>query len=144
MIFPSAFLALLQATAPPSPVPSPLPSVAPPPEIARVLADYESAWSRRDADALATLFAEDGFVLAGGHPAVRGRAAIRALYAGKGGPLALRAFAWAAEGATGWVIGGYGRARGAPDDGKFTLTLRREADRWLIVSDMDNGNVWRP
>jgi ketosteroid isomerase-like protein len=27
------------------------------------------------------------------------------------------------------------------DVGKFTLTLRKGADgRWLIVSDMDNGN----
>jgi hypothetical protein len=24
--------------------------------------------------------------------------------------------------------------------GKFTLTLRRVAGKWLIVSDMDNGN----
>ena len=30
---------------------------------------------------------------------------------------------------------------GAADEGKFTLTLRRETDgRWLIVSDMDDSN----
>ena len=33
------------------------------------------------------------------------------------------------------------RREGEPDVGKFTLTLVRGAgDRWLIVSDMDNGN----
>jgi len=41
----------------------------------------------------------------------------------------------------GYVIGGYARQKGEPDVGKFTLTLTRRADgRWLIVSDMDNGN----
>ena len=127
-----------------SPTAAALPSVALPPELARVLADYESAWGRHDADALAGLFAEDGFVLAGGHPPARGRVAIRALYAGKGGPLALRALAYAVAGDVGYVIGAYAMARGAPDDGKFTLTLRRVDGRWLIFSDMDNGNVWRP
>jgi ketosteroid isomerase-like protein len=30
------------------------------------------------------------------------------------------------------------------DDGKFTLTLRKDSDgRWLIMSDMDNGNAPR-
>jgi hypothetical protein len=60
----------------------------------------------------------------------------------RGGPLALRALAFASEGATGFVIGGYARRKGEPDVGKFTLTLRREVSgRWLIMSDMDNGNV---
>jgi ketosteroid isomerase-like protein len=28
-----------------------------------------------------------------------------------------------------------------PDEGKFTLTLRKDKDgSWLIVSDMDNSN----
>jgi len=31
--------------------------------------------------------------------------------------------------------------KGEPDGGKFTLTLRKAGDgRWLIMSDMDNGN----
>ncbi|HET8646890.1 MAG TPA: DUF4440 domain-containing protein, partial [Vicinamibacteria bacterium] len=91
------------------------------------------------------LFTDDGFVLASGGPAVRGRAAIEKHYTGQGGPLALRAFAYASEGASGYIIGGYGRARNEPDTGKFTLTLRRgEGGRWLIVSDMDNGNSRPP
>jgi len=41
----------------------------------------------------------------------------------------------------GYIIGGYSAEPGKPDDGKFTLTLRKSEDgRWLIVSDMDNSN----
>lgn len=113
-----------------------------PPEIARVLSDYESAWQAKDAAGLAELFAEDGFVLSNGHAPVRGRPAIREFYSGQGGPLALRAIAWAREGSVGYIIGGYARERDADEIGKFTLTLTRTADgRWWIVSDMDNGNT---
>ena len=120
------------------------PSVQLPPELARVLTDYEQAWSSRDAGALARLFAEDGFVLPNGSLPVRGRAEIQRYYTGAGGPLSLRAFAFAAEGKVGYIIGGFTRAKGEPDAGKFTLTLRKGTDgRWMIVSDMDNGNRQR-
>ena len=118
-----------------------LPSLTLPPELARVLTDYETAWQRQDAPALAALFAEDGFVLSGGTRPVRGRAAIAAHYTGKGGPLALRALAYATAGDSGFVVGAYAEQRGQPDAGKFTLTLRRDGARWLIFSDMDNGNA---
>ena len=136
------------AAAPTAPGASPfaetLPSVTLPAALSRVLTDYEKAWAAKDAAGLAALFAEDGFVLAGGTPPVRGRAAIQRHYAGKGGPLSLRALAFSTEGATGYIIGGYGSAAGQPDTGKFTLTLRKDAEgRWLIVSDMDNGNARR-
>lgn len=124
-----------------SPAPARLPSVALPPELARVLTDYEAAWRGKDAAALARLFAEDGFVLARGKPPVRGREAIEKAYAGAGGPLALRALAFAVEGPVGYIIGGYAARAGEPDDGKFTLTLEKGPDgKWLIMSDMDNGN----
>ena len=120
------------------------PTVNLPQELARVLTDYEAAWQSRDAARLAGLFAEDGFVLPNGGPPVRSRAAIQKHYTGSGGPLALRAIAFAAEGRVGYIIGGYGPARGDPDTGKFTLTLRKGSDgRWLIVSDMDSGNQRR-
>jgi ketosteroid isomerase-like protein len=112
-----------------------------PPELARVLTDYEAAWRAGDGAALARLFDADGFVLPNGGPAVKGRAAIQQYYKGPGGPLVLHAFASATEGAVGYIIGGFARQEGQPDVGKFTLTLRKGADgRWLIVSDMDNGN----
>ncbi len=120
------------------------PSVSLPPELARVLTDYEAAWSKRDAAALAGLFAEDGFVLPGGRTPMRGRAAIEKHYTGQGGPLSLRAIAYAAEGGVGYIIGGYTDTAGKPDIGKFTLTLHKGSDgRWLIMSDMDNSNKRR-
>ena len=121
---------------------APTRGLALPAPLARVLTDYERAWQARDPRALAALFAEEGFVLPNGAPAVRGRAAIEGYYAGHGGPLSLRAFAFATEGSTGYILGGYARQPGQPDVGKFTLTLRRDVSgRWLIVSDMDNGNA---
>jgi ketosteroid isomerase-like protein len=124
-----------------SPAPPQFPSVALPAPLARVLTDYETAWRERDAAALAALFSEDGFVLSNGVPPVRGRAQIERHYAGQGGPLALRALAFATDGSIGYIIGGFARRAGEADVGKFTLTLRQDANqRWLIVSDMDNGN----
>ena len=118
-----------------------LPSVLLPIPLARVLTDYEVAWRNKDAAALAALFCEDGFVLSGGAPPVRGREQMQKHYAGQGGPLALRALAFATEGSVGYIIGAFSRRKGDADIGKFTLTLRRHADgRWLILSDMDNGN----
>lgn len=120
------------------------PTVELPAALARVLTDYEAAWIRKDAAALASLFVEDGFVLPPWHPPVRGRAAIEKYYADAGGPLALRAIAFRAKGNVGYIIGGYARVKGEPDRGKFTLTLRRGAGgRWLIVSDMDSPNQQR-
>lgn len=122
--------------------PPPLPSVALPPALDRVLRDYESAWRRGDPAALAALFTDDGFVLQGGGPPVRGRAAIAAAYAGQGGaPLRLRALAWATADTVGYVVGAYGYDGTAGDVGKFTLALRRaRGGAWRIASDMDNAN----
>jgi ketosteroid isomerase-like protein len=132
---------LVAASASGQDTPAAEPSVSLPPDLARVLTDYEAAWSKKDAAALAGLFAEDGFVLPSGNPPVRGRAAIQKHYTGHGGPLSLRAIAYAAEGRVGYIIGGYTDTAGKPDIGKFTLTLRKGSDgRWLILSDMDNSN----
>lgn len=140
----AAVLALLQATAAaaaPNPAPVPQPSVQLPAELSRVLTDYETAWRARDAAALARLFAEDGFVMSNNQPPVRGRAAIEERYTGSGGSLFLRAFAYATDGKTGYILGGFTNRQGGADIGKFTLTLSKGADgRWLIFSDMDNGN----
>jgi ketosteroid isomerase-like protein len=117
------------------------PSIALPADLARVLRDYEIAWSAMDATALSHLFTEDGLVLSDGHEPVRGRAAIATFYRGKGGPLSLRALAFGADAQVGYIVGGFAAIPGQPDIGKFTLTLRKDEDgRWLIVSDMDNSN----
>lgn len=120
-----------------------LPSVSLPPELDRVLRDYERAWRAGDAAALAALFAEDGFVLQSNRPPIRGRSAIKAAYEGEGGAaLQLRALAYSADETVGYIIGAYGYGAASSDTGKFTLTLQRAPGApWKIVSDMDNLNA---
>lgn len=123
------------------PTPAPLPSVTLPAELDRVLRDYERAWQGNDAAGLAALFAEDGFVLSNGEPPVRGRAAIRTAYQRAGGPLHLRALAYATQDSLGYIIGAYGYGSDSTDVGKFVLALRRSPGTpWLIAADIDNGN----
>jgi ketosteroid isomerase-like protein len=121
---------------------APLPSVNLPPDLDRVLRDYERAWQAGDAAALAALFTPDGFV-----PTrfgwVRGSAAVAATYANASGPLRLRALAFATGDTVGYIVGayGYGQGAGAPDTGNFVLAVRRAAGgSWLIAADLDNGN----
>ncbi len=120
-----------------------LPDVTLPTQLGRVLRDYERAWRAGDAAALAALFAEDGFVLQSNRPPIRGRPAIQAAYEGQGGgPLRLRALAFATEDSIGYIIGAYGYDNTPGDTGKFTLTLHRApGGTWLIFSDMDNPNA---
>ena len=120
-------------------------ALALPPDLNRVLRDYERAWRARDARALANLFAEDGYVLANAKPPVRGRAAIREAYARAGGPLWLRALAFEAEGRAGYIVGVYSGKADGPETGKFVLALKRGATgRWLIAADIDNSSTPRP
>lgn len=123
-----------------------MPSVTLPPALERVLRDYEKHWAAGDGAALAELFAEDGFVLQGNQLPVRGRAAIRDMYARQaGGALRLRALSYATADSIGYILGAYGYGNAGPGDiGKFTLTLRKgPGGRWLIFSDMDNLNPRR-
>jgi hypothetical protein len=112
-----------------------------PPEFARVLRDYETAWRARDAQRLAALFHADGFVLSSGSPPARGRDAIARHYGNAGGNLYLHAVSYAAADTIGYIVGLYGST---PSDrgGKFVLALRRANARqpWLIAADMDNRN----
>lgn len=127
--------------------PARLPSVELPPELDRVLRDYERAWSQGDAEGLARLFTEDGFVP---RPQgwTRGRAAILDAYASTGGDLRLRAHAFATSGTVGWIAGSYGYAEEAAlrDMGRFLLALRRESGDapWRIAADLDHGNQGTP
>ena len=135
-----ALVASAFAQTPAAPAPARMPSVELPPELDRVLRDYEKGWQGKDENALASIFAEDGFVLASGKPPVRGRDAIREAYKDSGGPLALRALAYATDGNVGWIIGAFG-GDSSSDFGKFVLALRRGKDgRWMIAADIDNSN----
>ena len=118
-----------------------LPTIALPAELDRVLRDYERLWRARDAKGLASLFTTDGFVLSSGQPPVRGRAAVQARYTGQGGPLHLRAVAYATDDTLGYIVGTYGGTQSEMNEGKFILLLRRAPDRrWLIAADMDNSS----
>ena len=118
-----------------------LPSVSLPPGLDRVLRDYERHWQARNPEALADQFVADGFVLQAGRLPVRGRAAIIEAYRGSGGPLALRALAYATADTVGYIIGAYASTKGGEDIGKFILAIRREpGGPWRIAADMDNGN----
>lgn len=117
------------------------PSVTLPPALDRVLRDYEQGWENGDAAAVARLFASDGFALPNRKPPARGHDAIRAAYQGNGGPLRLRALAYATADSIGWIVGAYAYGeRTSPDIGKFVLALRKDrSGRWLIAADIDNA-----
>ena len=124
---------------PQAPAVAPQPSVTLPPELARVLTDYEAAWSSRDAVALSRLFADNRVVVPNACPPVKGRGAVQQCYTGSGGALSLRAVAFGVDGSLGYIIGAYTPQKGQPDGGKFTLTLLKEEGRWLILADMDRS-----
>lgn len=124
-----------------TPPPAPLPSAQLPPEMDRVLRDYERLWAAGDAAGLAALFTDDGFAMQNGRPPVRGRAAIQQAYANARGPLRLRALAFGEDGTVGYIIGAFAYGEEPGDMGKFVLALRREpGGPWLIASDIDNTN----
>jgi ketosteroid isomerase-like protein len=153
LLFP-LFSALLSALAvaqspAPSTAPAPIasaPSVELPADLARVLRDYEQAWTAADSEALARLFTTDGYALPSGQPPAAGASAIRQAYKkNAGSPLVLRALHYAQSGDMAYIIGGFGWEAGKPDFGKFVLVLRKDKDgRWLIAADMDNANAPPP
>ena len=123
-----------------SQAPAPLPSVTLPPELDRVLRDYEKNWKASNGPGLSELFTEDGFINRGGW--IRGRDAIRQAYsASSGGDLRLRAVGYAAGDTVGYIVGGYRYGEAANDGGKFVLALRRAPrGEWKIAADLDAAN----
>ncbi len=121
--------------------PAQLPSVTLPPELDRVLRDYERAWAAGDENALAALFTDDGFVLQMGRAPVRGTDAIRQAYGSSGGALYLRALGYATDGNVGYIVGAFGMTPDR-DGGKFVLALRRDpGGPWKIAADIDNPSA---
>jgi hypothetical protein len=118
-----------------------MPAIALPPELDRILRDYERDWRAKDAVKLAALFTEDGFVLPNNEPPARGAAGIVGAYTGHGGPLTLAALAYAVDDTVGYIVGTYGGPDVATHEGKYLLALRRApGGPWLIAADMDNAN----
>lgn len=118
-----------------------LPSVSLPPELDRVLRDYETAYARRDSAALAALFAEDGFLLPAGGPPVRGHGSVARVLSLEGGPLSLVPVSYALGDSVAYVIGTFGAERSAGEGGKFVLALkRRGAEPWRVAADIANPN----
>lgn len=118
------------------PVPIELPS-----ELAAVLRNYERAWRARDAEALSRLFVDSATVLTNTGNLVVGRGAVRDRYAGSGGTLFLRAYAYAAADHVAHIIGGYALNVNGPDAGTYVLALVRRgtAGPWLIAADLDRA-----
>jgi hypothetical protein len=116
-----------------------LPTVALPPELDRVLRDYERAWAAGDETALAALFTDDALRLPSGFPAVQGRAAIQQSYEDVIVPVQLRALAYAADGTAGYIVGAYTHEPLDFELGKFTFALRRApGGPWMIASEIQN------
>ena len=132
-----------EAQTPPAPPPLPsLPSITLPPDLDRVLRDYERHWRAGDETALAALFTPDGFVPTG-RGWVRGSDGIRKTYESFSGDLRLRALAYAVDDTIGYIVGAYRYGEGASDGGKFVLALRRAPGGegpWLIAADIDQSN----
>jgi ketosteroid isomerase-like protein len=115
------------------------PAITLPPELDRVLRDYERAWREGNAAALAALFIEDGFAVQSGSPLARGRDAIAKNVDGPGGALRLSAFAFAVSDSTGYIVGGYRYPETIGPGGRFVLALHKRQDGfWLIAADLDN------
>jgi ketosteroid isomerase-like protein len=117
--------------------PAQLPSVDLPPDLNRVIRDYETHWKGRDGAALSELFTDDGFIARG--PWIRGRDAIRAAYAtSSGGDLRLRAVGYATGDTVGYIVGAFRYGESPNDGGKFILALRRApGGQWKIAADLD-------
>ncbi len=119
--------------------PAALPIVDLPADLARVLRDYERHWHAGNADALVSLFTEDGLVARRGGW-IRGTAALREALQRTSSQLRLRPVAYSVDEQVGYIVGafGYGDQPSTPDRGLFILTLRKSpAGRWLIAADLD-------
>lgn len=115
------------------------PAITLPPELDRVLRDYERAWRDGDGAALSALFLEDGFAVQSGSPLARGRDAIAKNVDGPGGALQLTAYAFAISDSTGYIVGGYRYPETVGPGGRFVLALHKRQDGfWLIAADLDN------
>jgi ketosteroid isomerase-like protein len=118
--------------------PQSLPTTELPPQLDRVLREYEQHWRAGNVDELVALFTEDGFAARRGGW-IRGRERLRQSLEGTSSDLRLRAVAYEVDGRVGYIVGAYAYGEEpSADRGMFMLTLRRTTDgRWLIAADLD-------
>lgn len=113
----------------------PPPTINLPPELDRLLRDYERFQRAGDKEGIASLFTEDGmFPSANGW--LRGREKIGTADGIGIANLRLRPTAYSVDGATGYIAGFFGNANypSAPDIARLLFAVRREPDgKWRIA-----------
>src|SRR5262249_8260662 len=100
---------------------------------------YVAAYNRKDATALAALYADDALLLPPGRPMIRGRRAIEQFWkTGVGSGLSLTTVDRGIGTDTGYLVGTYS-FDGGPIAGDFAVCLRRDhVGRWRIAADIWN------
>jgi ketosteroid isomerase-like protein len=107
-----------------------------------LLKQYENAYNRGDAAALADLYAEDGLLLPPDRPMVRGRAAIERVWkSAMGSGLKLSVVERGVGSDTGYLIGKFSFP-GNTQAGKFVVCVKRDNQgRWRIAADIWNNDA---
>jgi uncharacterized protein (TIGR02246 family) len=116
-------------------------------QIGRVMAEYEAAYHRNDAAAMAQLYAPNGLLLPPGRELIRGRDAIRKFWEqGMEAGFQMETLQVSAGIGTGFAVGRYYIPADAENDaesGKYVITFERQPDGvWRVAADIwnEDGN----
>jgi uncharacterized protein (TIGR02246 family) len=116
-------------------------------QISRVMAEYEAAYHRNDAAAMAQLYAPNGLLLPPGRELIRGRDAIRKFWEqGMEAGFQMETLEVSAGMGTGFAVGRYyipADAENDPESGKYVITFERQPDGvWRVAADIwnEDGN----
>ncbi len=108
---------------------------------------FEEAFARRDAPALAQMYAEDAHAYPPGAPAALGRAGIEELWKGvlamPVGRIRLETGDVGGEGSTAWESGRYillGSNGATMDEGKYVVVWKHEESGWKLYRDIWNSD----
>jgi ketosteroid isomerase-like protein len=118
-------------------------------EISAAMARFLERFAANDVKGIAACYTEDAQMLAANMEAIRGRAAIEAVFKFTGAPghtLEFETLELEVHGATAVALGRYVRRRGDGstfDRGKYVTILKRAADGWKIHRDMFNSSLPR-
>jgi uncharacterized protein (TIGR02246 family) len=116
-------------------------------QISRVMAEYQSAYHRNDASAMAELYAPNGLLLPPGRELIRGRDAIRKFWEqGMEAGFQMETLQVSAGMGTGFAVGRYyipADAENEAESGKYVITFERQSDGvWRVAADIwnEDGN----